>query len=859
MHSGGGGGARHHRPSVTSVSSIPSVSGFPSSPTTPTQTTATAASSTAGSQRKERGAIAAQACDTCRSRKQKCDEQRPKCGTCQKFKLDCHYREPQPTKKDKTLGEILDRLKSVENKIDRLGGGSGGADDVLQAATAGGSASAPGPASSTGSTFLPNYSYSSGVYQMLGWPVIQQLLAPVAARQPQLNVKALASEHTAQSVVVGLHHTDRLPSDVVSVVSGVPSVSGMSGQIPLPGMPPMQAPNVNQSRRDSNAGMMGGSHSHSHTPAPGFYPPTPVSLSLPLASFPAASPSMVSAPAPVSSVYSWDTLFRLSSAYFDSFNYIAPIVDRQTFLTSTLPGVLEEKNQGSHLLRDNDSESAAALVFLVAALGDVAMANAQGAPVLGSLNSLGVKGGTVSHPPGITLFNEARRRMGFVMGTCSLESVQIHALAGIYCSTCLRHMEYWRYTTAASLACQALITSKPAELSSPRADLIRQIFWYCLIVETHFNLELGLPLTGLDRFEDRVGLPSFSGPYSQDDYLANQASHFQEHFASQIVLRRLCVAFHASATSPNASSTFPAAIRQMASQLKGWRGMLPPHLRWQEARPADFPNTDSATDASLDMDPDIPVDLDLDLDLTASPDQVMFGNSSIHTSTSTVSGAPSSMMFPTTAGSTTSSSSTATTLAGSLSASTSSIPPPPSISSASTTTSSTAVPSATMFSTDLDAVPVAYPFALDLQVALLRSRYYYTKFLVYKPCLYKVLHAAHSEESVTEEDAAGAAACLQACLSWPVALSPTAAHKRLIPCIFFYTQQFLGTLLILRLAAQLPVLQRITATRCGGPRFAHTARETASLCIAWLRDLRGVDHAAAWAWALVQGLYHLED
>lgn len=116
--------------------------------------------------------------------------------------------------------------------------------------------------------------------------------------------------------------------------------------------------------------------------------------------------------------------------------------------------------------------------------------------------------------------------------------------------------------------------SKPSELASPRADLIRQIFWYCQIVETyvalfvlfffclsffllfvhfllltsssHFNIELGLPLTGLDRFEDLVGLPDFSGPCSQDDYLANQASHFQEHYASQIVLRRLCVAFHNS-------------------------------------------------------------------------------------------------------------------------------------------------------------------------------------------------------------------------------------------------------------------------------------------------------------------------
>lgn len=44
--------------------------------------------------------------------------------------------------------------------------------------------------------------------------------------------------------------------------------------------------------------------------------------------------------------------------------------------------------------------------------------------------------------------------------------------------------------------------------------------------------------------ESVVGLPDFSGPYSDDDYLSNQESHFQEHFASQIVLRRLLVDFH---------------------------------------------------------------------------------------------------------------------------------------------------------------------------------------------------------------------------------------------------------------------------------------------------------------------------
>jgi hypothetical protein len=118
---------------------------------------------------------------------------------------------------------------------------------------------------------------------------------------------------------------------------------------------------------------------------------------------------------------------------------------------------------------------------------------------------------------------------------------------------------------SASLACQALITSNPGELSSPRADLIRRIFWHCSIMETYsphpqpecvstsnltfrlrscLNLEFGFALTGLEKLETVVGLPDFSGPFSDEDYIGNQESHFQEHFASQIVLRRLVVEFH---------------------------------------------------------------------------------------------------------------------------------------------------------------------------------------------------------------------------------------------------------------------------------------------------------------------------
>lgn len=68
-----------------------------------------------------------------------------------------------------------------------------------------------------------------------------------------------------------------------------------------------------------------------------------------------------------------------------------------------------------------------------------------------------------------------------------------------------------------------------------------------------FNLELGMPLSGLDKYETLVRVPDFGGPVSQDDH----TSHFQEHFASQIVLRRLSADFNNVLSSGEYARRFP--------------------------------------------------------------------------------------------------------------------------------------------------------------------------------------------------------------------------------------------------------------------------------------------------------------
>ena len=63
-----------------------------------------------------------------------------------------------------------------------------------------------------------------------------------------------------------------------------------------------------------------------------------------------------------------------------------------------------------------------------------------------------------------------------------------------------------------------------------------------------------------------------------------------------------------------------------------------------------------------------------------------------------------------------------------------------------------------LFTTDLNSEPVHYPYAYDIQVALLRTRYYYAKYMVHRPFVYKALHFP---EQMTQEDAQGVAECLR--------------------------------------------------------------------------------------------------
>ena len=121
-------------------------------------------------------------------------------------------------------------------------------------------------------------------------------------------------------------------------------------------------------------------------------------------------------------------------------------------------------------------------------------------------------------------------------------------------------------------------------------------------------------------------------------------------------------------------------LKQLASQLSQWRGLLPRDIQWAEDDPVGFPIPQQADSGDFN--------------------QTMDPNLSSH---------PTQSRMP-------------------------------------------------LFSTDLDSEPNQYPYIYDIQVALLRTRYYQAKYMVYRPFVYKALHFP---EQMTQEDAEGVAECLR--------------------------------------------------------------------------------------------------
>jgi hypothetical protein len=119
------------------------------------------------------------------------------------------------------------------------------------------------------------------------------------------------------------------------------------------------------------------------------------------------------------------------SARFNSFhpNIIPFSLSMPKYLAQT-PRFFSPMSQRTSWLTVDLGDIDSVTALLVFALGEVAIEGSRGQPIEeeGGRPS-GVRGGSITRPPGLALFNEARKRIGFVLTEGELENVQIFSLA----------------------------------------------------------------------------------------------------------------------------------------------------------------------------------------------------------------------------------------------------------------------------------------------------------------------------------------------------------------------------------------------------------------------------------------------
>ncbi|OHE91801.1 hypothetical protein CORC01_12875 [Colletotrichum orchidophilum] len=694
--------------------------------------------------KKDRGSIASVACTACRGRKQKCDEGKP-CGFCEKKGTECVYDDPLPTKKDKSLVELLELVNNINDNTSLLPQLVAQLQHMrISVPPSSHSEESSDDASSTSTlrtqglpTSIPlqqkPYRYVSAVTKMMAWPAVRQMLEDAQPKIP--NLQSAFQEPDFPSELFHLQGRDQRLS-----LGGLETASiheRMSLGIAIDGS------------------------------------------TLQLAGL------------------SYALLEDRATTYFDTFNRIHPVLDRRYFMEKTLQDVFRSQFE---------ENAASTLVCLVLALAEVALVGGSGGvfPAFGDHDVSEPVRPTKElefRPPGLVFFNEARRRLGFSMTECALENIQMYILAGLYYECCSRHVEFWRMTISASLACRALITSNSAELRSVRGDQIRRAFWYCSIMETGLHLELELPLTGLEKLEGSMQLPTFSAfsAYAQtsdatlrQNIQNDSRSNCGEIFLHQISLRNLAFKIHSSLRRilggsisipmsglPDLADSLRHLVDDLESQLDQWHSSLPNVLQWDRRQQLD------AYQASFQvLEPQV-------------PDQHFYAQPTLYTADAAMEGLQSTPML------------------GYLH-------------------------------------DTIYTNSNDVLDALLRSRYYHLEYMLFRPFVYKALHTR--VEDLTEIDCTSTQRFLQACLLWPIILPPAAQHKRMIPCLYFWSQNILGVLIFLHLSVTHDTLFHIRQSRCD-PGFEAAANMTIQHGICWLRGLKDEDSSTRWCWTIVQSLY----
>ncbi|KAF2264996.1 hypothetical protein CC78DRAFT_532851 [Lojkania enalia] len=281
---------------------------------------------------------------------------------------------------------------------------------------------------------------------------------------------------------------------------------------------------------------------------------------------------------------------ELSDAYFAVFHRNMPVLDKFYFFSSTLSLAMESSF---------DFNIETCLVLNVLALGCLAVkAYEEGNFALPS-QKLSTANGFVrpewydlmlDDPPGLRFFNEARKRVGFLMCQNDLQAGHYYMLSTLYYAQIVRPIDSWVTVNRTALHCTSMLKRhENIDFDAWEGDMLCRLFWNALMYESIITQELDLPLSGLQEFEADMPIPKFtscprpktsiSGLLVDDD-----DSFFNFHFLAQaahrIILNR--VRYHMYSFIEKKGSPTHSITTEMHHQVEQWRSNLPPSLQFSD-------------------------------------------------------------------------------------------------------------------------------------------------------------------------------------------------------------------------------------------------------------------------------------
>ncbi|KAG2412745.1 hypothetical protein HFD88_010302 [Aspergillus terreus] len=521
---------------------------------------------TSGPAKKPRNFIATVACETCRLKKTRCDESRPKCGLCKSLGLECVYNERKSSKRDHSLSLIMSTLHRLETKLENLPSTIAGDIQSLQRQMV---AAVDGPVETTSTPGPGSQAFSKRT------PVTRasvQNLTPAAGELDDFEI-------------------DERPD--ATNANGQISISfSQHGVILWPGAREILPKRLLDAHESLGKNYV-------------------IELETKRPQLP-----MYSCPFPPQAGDDWldalplGVVKGLSDAFFATFNPFTPIMDKNFYLASTLGAAFEF---GYNM----DS----CLVLNVMALGCLAVhAHREGNyPLPGTRSNRFEPPEWIDviyeDPPGLRFFNEARRRIGFLMCENDLPSCQFYLLSFVYYSQILRPMDSWSMIHRAATCCLQMLTNHDVNFDEWEGDMKSRAYWNCLMNETILVQELHVPPSGLSRLEEFVPIPKFI-PFEHAFVRTSSTediddSFFQYHFLAQVAHRIILTRIRHSLYFYSDSGTFPlpAINIELHHQLDQWRLNLPPAIQFPDTLPSTPADISAAASpmSPMPLDPNRPL------------------------------------------------------------------------------------------------------------------------------------------------------------------------------------------------------------------------------------------------------------